>query len=416
MSKSLTNKAISHLIINSKDDNQLSKIKSNLSIKIKPQKIKQPLKNIFLNDSNNESNINSFFTSKKSIFSKISENLYNSYRDNFSSSKHLLSLKADLIDNYSLLTTNKYIMTLDNKEKSISNTLLKKNYRKVYLKNNKFKNNLTESKTLSENNEIILSTTKRNGYKKKIRTPAEFLADQKKYLKKHKIHIENIVKAHKIKFNKSIKKKPTISNDSRRIANNLKIKSNENMNIFYKLYNDYSLREKSKEEMRKKSDKEYYRKLGIFSNKILTKKIIKQNSERLYKDYIKKDLYIKEIKNKQLNQLKIMALTKYINKSSNNILFGKFINKYENILNSQFNKTIEDNFEINFQEYLRILIEFPIIDNYYKILFKNEEEKNHLKTNAKSENQNISSLWKNKYVFKSAYTKKKRRRKKIIMK
>ena len=76
-------------------------------------------------------------------------------------------------------------------------------------------------------------------------------------MQNHKNHIENIIKDHDVEFNKSMKKKPTISNEPKRIANNLKIKNNVNKNIYYKLYDDFSSREKSKEEMRKKSDKEY---------------------------------------------------------------------------------------------------------------------------------------------------------------
>ena len=399
----LEHKTISHLV-NSKIPHQLSNAQSNLSIKIKTQKIKSPIKDIILNNSNNVCNKNSFFTSKKSIFSKISENLYNSYRDNLSSSKKLLTIKTE-DDNYNILTVDKYISTLADKENNISNTTLLNNYKKVYIKNNKLNKNLTESKTLSENNtEIFLSSSKRGGYRKKVRTPAEFLEDQKRYMEKHKVHIEKITKEQNIKFNKTMKNKPTISNDSRKIANNLKIKIKGDNNIYNKLYNDFSLREKNKEEMIKNSNKNYLTQLGISSNKKLSHQIIKQNSERLYKEYIKKDLYIKENKSKQINQLRIMALTKYMNESSNNILFSKFINKYKKILNSQFNKTIEDNFEIIFQEYLILLIELDAIDKYYKIIFKNEEEKNYFLFMKKNiENQNISSLWKSKDIFKTSY-------------
>ena len=81
--------------------------------------------------------------------------------------------------------------------------------------------------------------------------------------------------------------KPRISNDSKRIAN--KIKNKNEKSIYLKLFNDFSLREKNKEEMRRKTfqnNNNNYQ--GIFSNKKLSKKIIKQNSERLYKEYKKR--------------------------------------------------------------------------------------------------------------------------------
>ena len=136
-------------------------------------------------------------------------------------------------------------------------------------------------------------------------------------MEKHKIHIENIAKAQNKKINEIMKNKPTISNDSKRIANKLKNKNEKS--IYLKLFNDYFLREKNKEEKRRKSFQNNYKHLGFLSNKKLSKNIIKQNSERLYKEYIKKDIFIKENKNKQINKIKIMSLTKYMNKSSNDL-------------------------------------------------------------------------------------------------
>ena len=105
---------------------------------------------------------------------------------------------------------------------------------------------------------------------------------------------------------------------------------------------------------------------------------------------------------KKNNQIKVMALTKYINKSSNVISFNKFINKYKNILNSKFNKFIEDNFEISFDEYLLIIVELGIINNNYKLFFKKEKEKeksNGLNFTKFNEKQNSISLWKDKNIL-----------------
>ena len=121
-----------------------------------------------------------------------------------------------------------------------------------------------------------------------MKSSNDFLDNQQKYMEKHKIHIENIVKAQNKKINETIQNKPSISNDSKRIAN--KIKNKNEKNIYLKLFNDFSLREKNKEEMRRKTfQNNNNNHLGIFSNKKLSKKIIKQNSERLYNEYKKKD-------------------------------------------------------------------------------------------------------------------------------
>ena len=71
ISKSLINNGISKLIRNTKGSIHLSKAKSNLTIKDKFQKIKSPIKNIILNDSNSNININSFFKSKNQFLQKF---------------------------------------------------------------------------------------------------------------------------------------------------------------------------------------------------------------------------------------------------------------------------------------------------------------------------------------------------------
>ena len=148
------NNGISKLIINSKGSIHLSKIKNKLSIKIggKIQKIKSPAKNINCNDSNNNVNLNSFLKSKKSIFSKISENLYNSYRDNLSTSKNTLSIRNNTKeeDTYKKLTKDKYLQTLSNKDNIINNSLLKK-YNKINLINYKLNRINNNNKFYSDN-------------------------------------------------------------------------------------------------------------------------------------------------------------------------------------------------------------------------------------------------------------------------
>ena len=171
----------------------------------------------------------------------------------------------------------------------------------VNIKNKKYNQTLTGNKNNSENNtEIFTSSSKR--IKKKRRTSTQFFNDQKKYAQKHKINIENIVKVQNAKFNESMKKKPTISEDSRRLAD--KLKNKKEKYIYVKLYNDYSLREKNKEELRKKSLMDYNIQVGLINDKKLSKRIIKQNSERLYKEYLKKDSFIQESKNKQNKKFK----------------------------------------------------------------------------------------------------------------
>ena len=396
MASSLTNQGSYHSNKDSKDTTRFSKDKNRFKIQIKQQKIKSPIRKIVLYDTNN--NIKYYSKSKKSIFSKISENLYNSNRDNIS--KKLLDSKKNDEDNYKQLTVDKYLDIKPENNNYYSNkAILHKNI-KPNLILNKHEKNLRENNNnnhTQNNIEIIYGSKKLKN--PKMRTPKEFLEDQKIFDKKHKIHIDSIIKQQDQKLFQVMKDKPWISTDSRRIANNMK--SNENKNIFLKLYKDFSIREEKKEEMRRKTFKEYS--FEYYNSKILSKKIIKQNSERLYKEYLKKNNLKKENKIKQIYYYKSMAITKFVNKNSNNILYSKFLNKYKNILNSIFNKTIEDYFEIYFQDYLTIINELGIINKNYKLLFKNEEEKNKLNMYKNIENQNFSSLWKNKNIISDVF-------------
>ena len=94
--------------------------------------------------------------------------------------------------------------------------------------------------------------------------------NQKNICNSIKKHIENIVKVQNKKINESIRDKPTISNDSKRIANNLRNKNEKN--IYLKLFNDFSLREKNKDEMRRKSFQKIAANIGFLSNKKFLKK------------------------------------------------------------------------------------------------------------------------------------------------
>ena len=378
MAYSLTNKTFCQSNLISKDTTLLSKENSNSVIRKK-----KPVKKIILNGGNDGC---SHHSNQKSIFSKISEILYNSYNDEISQHKSSLNYKNSQEDNYNQMTSDQYLYKLADKQNNhIKNSLISEK-----MENKKYQKILNDNLYYSEDkNDELLSTKKY--YRRKIRTPEEFLEDQAKFLDRHNKHIEKMVSEQNKKFQKLFKDKPSISNDSRKLANNLR--KTEDKNIFDKLYKDFSLREKNREEIIKKRYDN-----NIRMNKTLSKGLIKQNSERLYKEYLKKKSFLSENKNRQNKYFKNMALTKFANKTSNNILYHKFLTKYKNILNSQFNKTAEDNFEINFVDYLTIFKELGVINDDYILTFKSEEENNHKNILKELNLQNISNIWKSNNI------------------
>lgn len=376
---SLTNKTFCQSNLISKDTTLLSKDNSNSIIRKKKQRVKSPVKKIILNGGNDGC---SHHSNQKSIFSKISEILYNSYNDEISQHKSLLNYKNSQEDNYNQMTSDQYLYKLADKQNNhIKNSLIAEK-----MENKKYQKILNENHYYSEDKNEEMFSTKRY-YRRRIRTPEEFLEDQAKFLDKHNKHIEKMVTEQNKKFQKLIKDKPSISNDSRKIANNLRKTGDKN--IFDKLYNDFSLREKNREEIIKKR---YDNINGM--NKTLSKEMIKQNSERLYKEYLKKKSFLSENKNKQNKYFKNMVLTKFANKNSNHILYHKFLTNYKNILNSQFNKTLEDNFEINCHDYLKIIKELGVINDDYISEFKNEEEKSHKNIMKELNLHNFANIWK----------------------
>jgi hypothetical protein len=56
--------------------------------------------------------------------------------------------------------------------------------------------------------------------------------------------------------------------------------------------------------------------------------------------------------------------------------------------------TVEDNFEINFHDYLKIIKELGVINDDYISLFKNEEEKSHKNLMKELSLQNFANIWK----------------------
>ena len=379
MAYSLTNKTFCQSNLISKETTLLSKDNSNSVIRKKQQRVKSPVKKIILNGGNDGC---SHHSNQKSIFSKISEILYNSYNDEISQHKSSLNYKNSQEDNYNQMTSDQYLYNLADKQNNhIKNSLITEK-----MENKKYQKMLNDNHYSGDKNEELFSINKY--YRRKIRTPEEFLEDQIKYLDKHNKHIEKMISEQNKKIQNFFKDKPSISNDSRKLANNLRKTGDKN--IFNKLYNDFSLREKKREEILKKR----YDNNNSGMNRTLSKVMIKQNSERLYKEYLKKKSFLSESKNKQNKYFQNMVLTKFANKTSNNILYHKFLKNYKNILNSQFNMTVEDNFEINFHDYLKIIKELGVINDDYISLFKNEEEKSHKNLMKELSLQNFANIWK----------------------
>ena len=272
-------------------------------------------RNIFTPVPNNPSvNVNSKESAgeEKTIFSKITEDLYLDNKLFLQPKKVYFDMSKIKEDNYNKLTTENYLFTCADKENS---------------KNNKIINDFLERKTKELNNKKIGSDPERDdsenfveikglcsdrkkekGTKYQGRSPEQFIKEQKILEQKHKSYIDNLVKKYNEEEKTFIKDRPTIDKQSEKIA---KMKNSGNKDIHLKLYEDYN--------DKKQKIEEKFRKIYIVKPMNKYKKIdnnqVMQKAKKLHNDYEKRINTVNENKIKQLNDIKNMSAVSLVQKN-----------------------------------------------------------------------------------------------------
>ena len=382
------------IIIRNYNNNQnLNKIQSNpfliqnsLQRDAKRKKIfkispKSSYRNKFINKENNNSLLKNAPIIGKSIFSKISENILKNDK-NKKSNKKTKNLEQINEDNYNQLTEELYLHSKVNNptnenNKIISEFLKRKKKeeisKKIGMENDNSKNMTQTLKDQKRSNNL---TDRNRSYKSK-RTFGEFLKDQKNKEEKHLYILKKNVILQKEKINLNLRDRPLLNEESIKIINK---KVKDKMNIHLRLYQDFN--EKKNREKEKEKEKLFYNK----KNKEIkiNRKKIEENSNRLFNEYKTKNDRNNEIKYKKLNSNKTMNFNS-VSKNSNDIIFKKFINKIINAFNNLFGKKIEDEFYINYNEFLKLLYNIGFIsNNYFELIYNNSnnnilEDKNNNK-------------------------------------
>ena len=327
---------------------------------------------------------------EKTIFSKITEDLYLDNKFYLQTKKAYFDIGKANEDNYNKLTIENYLFTCADKENS---------------KNNKIINDFLERKTKEQNNKKIGSDPERDdsenfveikglysdrkkekGVKYNGRSPEQFIKEQKIFEQKHKTYIDNLVKKYNEEEKNLIKDRPTIDKQSDKIA---KMKSSGNKDIHLKLYEDYNdKKEKNEEKFRKiYIVKPYNKYKKIDNNQVM------QKAKKLYNDYEKRINTVNESKIKQLNDIKNLSAVSLVEKKSNVIIYKKLISNYKNIMKIMFNKDISDKFDINYYDYLTLIFKLNLIDKNYNP--KNKEEKNINILISNNNVKNISNIYNN---------------------
>ena len=352
-------------------------------------------RNIFTPVPNNPSvNVNSKESAgeEKTIFSKITEDLYLDNKLFLQPKKVYFDMSKIKEDNYNKLTTENYLFTCADKENSKNNKIINSFLeRKTKELNNKKIGNDPEKDEKENLLEIKAPYSDRKKEKKGknlCRSPEQFLKEQKILEEKHKNYIDKLTKKYIEEEKNAIKNKPTICKKSEKIMN---MKKTGNKDIHLKLYEDYNIKKQKLEE----ANKNYF----IFNENIKTTKYKKVNKDeimqyakKLHKDFEKRKNYISENKIKQLNDIKNMSAVSLIEKKSNFIVYKKLIKKYKNEMKALFNKNISDKFEISYSDYLSFIYKLDLVEKDYSDV-NNIKQKN---TNM-SKGNNLDKIFNIKY-------------------
>ena len=334
----------------------------------------------------------------KSIFSKISETMYQKSKEENLPNKKVKDIQKDGEENYDKFTEESYLISHVNKQnkenkKIIDEFLERKKKEEITDKMgiDKDKEKESDLETLQDNKRNYIKTDRNANFKLKINL-IEFLEKQKEKEEKHLAHLKNNEKVHYDKIISNILDKPVLNEETIKIAN--KGKKNVNIGIHQRLYDEYN-------ELKQKKEKSEKEKININKRekKRISKVDIKKNVERLYKEYETKKKRI--IENEILKNVEIRnkSFTHPLNKTSNQIIFKKFKKIIKNSFKIILNKNLEEPFEINFHDFLKLLFKINFITkNYFELI--NQKENNNEKEIINQSIQLIPNSKQNRIIFK----------------
>jgi hypothetical protein len=306
----------------------------------------------------------------KTVFSKISENMYYNSKEDKLPVKKVRNLELENVENYNKLTEEAYLCSCANKANKENKKIIceflgrKKNEeisKKIGLDSEKDKEN--EMETLKDVKRLTILTDRNRSYTSS-RTFNEFLQDQKNKEEKHQNHLKTNVNQSREQLKTILRDRPELNEESIKLAKN----SNRNtrINIHSRLYQEYN--EKKKREKEKEMEKKIVNEKN--ENNKLSKSKIQQNFERLFHEYEVKKKKYNEIENKRNKELRNLSFNhSNISKNSNEIIFKRFKKNLEYFLEDKIGKKINENFEINYMDFVNLLYEINFTTkNYYELI------------------------------------------------
>ena len=256
-----------------------------------------------------------------------------------------------------------------------------------------------ELEPFQDSKRVSIITDRNISFKSK-RTFKEFYDDQKIKEEKHLNHLKENKKINKDKLSLIILNKPVLNEETIKIANKGKRNNNNNNNnndIHQRLYEEFT-------EIKNKREKNEKEKLLLNKKeeKKISNYIIQKNVERLYTEYETKKKIINENEQKKEKEIKIRSSSRSASKTSNKIIFKRFKKILENAFENLLNKKLEEKFDINFNDFAKLLYTIHFTTkNYYELMErkKNNDTEEDLR---KSQNSKLIS-YQNKFELDIEY-------------
>ena len=361
--------------------------------------IKKTGKISYLNNYKNDNSEIKETSLNKTVFSKISERMYyNSKEDKFPVKK-ARNLERENVENYNKLTEEAYLCSCANKANKENKKIIyeflgrKKNEeisKKIGLDTEKDKEN--ELEMLQDIKRITVLTDRNRSYTSS-RTFNEFLQDQKNKEEKHINHLNTKVNQQKEQLKTFLRDRPILNEETIKLAKN----SNRNtkINIHSRLYQEYN--EKKKREKEREREKKLMNERN--EDIKLSKAKIQENFERLFHEYEAKKKRIDENESRRKKELRNLSSNhSTTSKNSNEIIFKRFKKNLENSLGNIIEKKINENFEINYLDFVKLLYQINFTTkNYYKLIQNKDKNRDLIEKTIKMNEINKKN---NRIIYK----------------
>ena len=283
----------------------------------------------------------------KTIFSKISENLF---------SKYLNTESASRPSTFEELTTESYLKTQQDKMKKDNKKKFKNMIERHAEYENKKRERMKERKDKFHEQLKSSCTWTPNGVKIENLNPDDFYQEQKKFVEEKKQNIQKMTKEQKKK--EKVPKGQLISENSKKIVETTR--KCETKEEFFKRLKNEKLKAKREKKLKRDDDDEEEEepKMNVPEEKPPEKKKTLKEIQELTNKLYSESETLKRNKESLINQnlqqiYYVQQNTELVSSSTKKVLLDKFISNYEKALLELFNK--KENIDMSNEEYLNLL-------------------------------------------------------------